>query len=97
GGGGRGGVGGRMGPRGEPGLSMRVLPHAAGSHVIHGAMLDVDDLLGLFRAQAYFPNPLKLVVMPRALGSAVPEVGGRAASEERAGTRLLRRVGLGLE
>src|SRR5262249_26368009 len=87
----------RVGPHQEARLSVRATPRAAGALALHGALLDVDDTLGLFRAQAYFPNPLRLTVLPRALALAAPQLLGGQLETERLGRRLLRRAGLGGE
>jgi uncharacterized protein (DUF58 family) len=78
-------------PRQEAQLSIAVTPRAAGRHVIHGAIIDAYDGLGLLRATAYFPTPLALAVLPRSLSTPVTAPFRGPASQERAGRTLLRR------
>ncbi|HKE17192.1 MAG TPA: DUF58 domain-containing protein [Kofleriaceae bacterium] len=69
---------------------------AAGYQVLHGAVLTLGDVLGLFEVRAYFPNPIAIKVFPRlsmARGSAAlrPPPG---AMHERVGVHQVRRRGL---
>jgi uncharacterized protein (DUF58 family) len=69
---------------------------AAGYQVLHGAVLTLGDVLGLFEVRAYFPNPIAIKVFPRqtlSRGSAAlrPNVG---AVHERVGVHQMRRRGL---
>lgn len=69
---------------------------AAGYQVLHGAVLTLGDVLGLFEVRAYFPNPIAIKVFPRqsmARGAAAlrPTLG---AMHERAGVHQVRRRGL---
>jgi uncharacterized protein (DUF58 family) len=73
----------------------KVLPLAAGYHVLHGAALTFGDLLGLFDIEAFFPNPIAIKVFPRSIalrGQPVRAVGG--ALHEQVGLHHVRRRGL---
>ncbi len=85
-------------PRGlEVELRAGVRARAAGHWALHGAVVQLGDLLGLFEVRAYFPNPLTLKVFPRQArpGANVvplrPQVG---APDERGGAHRIRRRGL---
>ena len=72
-----------------------VRPTVAGYHVLHGAVLVLGDLLGLFDVQAYFPNPIAVKVFPRRRAAAPPVL--RAAGgvqSEQVGLHQVRRRGL---
>ena len=69
--------------------------HAAGYHVLHGAVLLFGDVLGLFKVQAYFPNPVAIKVFPRQMdvrSQALRPKGG--ALHEQVGLHHVRRRGL---
>jgi uncharacterized protein (DUF58 family) len=73
-----------------------VRARAAGYQVLHGAVLTLGDVLGLFEVRAYFPNPIAIKVFPRqsmSRGAAAlrPTVG---AMHERVGVHQVRRRGL---
>jgi uncharacterized protein (DUF58 family) len=87
----------RVSPASEVRLDAHVVPRAAGTHLLHGATLDVFDPLGLFRVQAYFPTPLRIAVLPRAMALAPPTLSGAVLAQERAGRRLAKRAGMGDE
>lgn len=79
-------------------LSFRMSAAAAGRVVLQGLAVTVPGPGALFSAPLYFPSPLVVKVMPRAiaLGMRPPEqVGGQAV--ERAGPSALRRRGSGTE
>jgi uncharacterized protein (DUF58 family) len=84
-------------PAREARICGRVIPRAAGTFVLHGATLDLEHPLGLFRLQAYFPNPLRVSVLPRAMAEKPALLAATLATHERAGRRLARRAGLGDE
>ncbi len=70
---------------------------ACGHWVLHGALVQLGDVLGLFEVRAYFPNPMMLKVFPKLssprAGQMVirPQVG---ALHERVGVHTIRRRGL---
>jgi uncharacterized protein (DUF58 family) len=70
---------------------------ACGHWVLHGALIKLGDVLGLFEVRAYFPSPIGLKVFPKLAapraGQAVmrPEIG---ALHERTGVHVVRRRGL---
>ncbi len=76
-------------------VTTKVLPLAAGYHVLHGAALAFGDALGLFDIEAFFPNPIAIKVFPRAIalrGQPIRAVGG--ALHEQVGLHHVRRRGL---
>ena len=72
-----------------------VRPSVAGYQVLHGAVLVLGDMMGLFDVQAYFPNPIAVKVFPRRR-AAQPQLlraaGGVQA--EQVGLHQVRRRGL---
>jgi uncharacterized protein (DUF58 family) len=73
-----------------------VRARAAGYHVVHGAVLSLGDVLGLFEIRAYFPNPIAVKVFPRETVQRA-EVGLRplgAPIDERSGRNVVRRRGV---
>jgi uncharacterized protein (DUF58 family) len=85
-------------PRGlEVELKAGVRARAAGHWALHGAVVQLGDLLGLFEVRAYFPNPLSLKIFPRQMRPGAdapllrPQVG---APDERGGAHRIRRRGL---
>lgn len=72
-----------------------VRPAVAGYQVLHGAVLTLGDLLGLFDVQAYFPNPIAVKVFPRKRAAQVQllRAAGGAQSEQ-VGLHQVRRRGL---
>nr|HEX4317616.1 DUF58 domain-containing protein [Kofleriaceae bacterium] len=76
-------------------VTTKVLPLAAGYHVLHGAALTFGDVLGLFDIEAFFPNPIAIKVFPRSIalrGQPVRAIGG--ALHEQVGLHHVRRRGL---
>ena len=76
-------------------LMAQVRARAAGYHVLHGAVLQFGDVLGLFAVRAYFPNPVAVKVFPRQLvprGAVIRPSG--AAQHEQIGLHHVRRRGL---
>ncbi len=47
-------------------VTPRASARAAGYHALHGAVITLGDLFGLFEVRAYFPSFLELKVVPRA-------------------------------
>lgn len=74
-----------------------VRARASGHWALHGAVVTLGDLLGLFELSAYFPNPISLKVFPRQFSPRAEramlrtEVG---ALHERLGVHHIRRRGL---
>jgi uncharacterized protein (DUF58 family) len=70
---------------------------ACGHWTLHGALVRLSDLFGLFELRAYFPNPVAVKVFPKLstprAGQVVirPQVG---ALHERLGVHTIRRRGL---
>lgn len=77
-------------------ISGAAVAHAAGHHMLHGAVLKLADTLGLFELSAYFPNPLAIKALPRqpstAANAALRLVAGPLT--ERAGGHTSRRRGI---
>lgn len=72
-----------------------VRPTAAGYQVLHGAVLVLGDLLGLFDVQAYFPNPIAIKVFPRRRPAVAPPLRAAAGSHsDQVGQHQVRRRGL---
>jgi len=70
-------------------------PRAAGYQVLHGAVLSLGDLLGLFDVEAYFPNPIAVKVFPRQVpADARPVRPAAGALHEQVGLHHVRRRGL---
>ena len=72
-----------------------VRPTVAGYQVLHGAVLVLGDLLGLFDVHAYFPNPIAVKVFPRRR-AAHPQMlrTAHGAQSEQVGLHQVRRRGL---
>jgi len=72
-----------------------VRPAVAGYQVLHGAVLVLGDLLGLFEVHAYFPNPIAVKVFPRRRAAVQPmlKIAG-GVSTEQVGLHAVRRRGL---
>ncbi|HVK72307.1 MAG TPA: DUF58 domain-containing protein [Kofleriaceae bacterium] len=72
-----------------------VRPAVAGYQVLHGAVLVLGDLLGLFEVHAYFPNPIAVKVFPRPRAAQPPvlRMAGGVQSEQ-VGLHQVRRRGL---
>ncbi len=72
-----------------------VRPAIAGYQVLHGAVLVLGDLLGLFEVHAYFPNPIAVKVFPRPRPAHSPalRIAGGVQSEQ-VGLHQVRRRGL---
>lgn len=69
--------------------------HACGYHVLHGAVLIFGDVLGLFKVQAYFPNPVAIKVFPRQLDPRAQALRPTGAGvHEQVGLHQVRRRGL---
>jgi len=78
-------------------LEVAVRAQAAGYFALHGAVVTLGDLLGLFEVRAYFPNPIQVKVFPRqfaARGDAAPLRPQVGAPMERHGAHQIRRRGL---
>lgn len=78
-------------------LEVPVRARAAGFFALHGAVVTLGDLLGLFEVRAYFPNPIQVKVFPRqfaARGEVVPLRPQVGAAQERHGAHQIRRRGL---
>lgn len=76
-------------------VTTKIVPLAAGYHVLHGAVLTFGDALGLFDIEAFFPNPIAIKVFPRTValrGAAVRATNG--ALHEQVGLHRVRRRGL---
>ncbi len=75
----------------------QMIPRACGHWALHGAVLTLGDLLGLFEVKAYFPNPISLKVFPKQFAPRSdqpvlrPQLG---ALHERGGVHQIRRRGL---
>ncbi|MEZ4404602.1 MAG: DUF58 domain-containing protein [Kofleriaceae bacterium] len=72
-----------------------VRPATAGYQVMHGAVLILGDLLGLFEVEAYFPNPIAIKVFPRRRPAVAPQLrraGG--VHSDQIGMHHVRRRGL---
>lgn len=75
----------------------QLVARAAGHWILHGALVRLGDLFGLFELRAYFPNPLAVKVFPKLstprAGQVIlrPQVG---VLHERLGAHTLRRRGL---
>lgn len=85
-------------PAGEEVEVTATLRAAASGHwVLHGALIKLGDVFGLFEVRAYFPSPIGLKVFPKLaaprVGQAVmrPDIG---ALHERTGVHVIRRRGL---
>ena len=89
----------RVAPRARTEATLQLEAPAAGRVVLHGLALRVAGPFGLFESALYFPNPLVIKVLPRAVaqrrlgGTSVP----RAAAEARSGRTAMRRRGGGTE
>jgi len=84
-------------PRGrEVELQLQLRARAAGYWALHGAVISLGDMLGLFEVRAYFPNPIGVKVFPRLSAPRAgrlqvrPQVG---ALHERVGVHPIRRRG----
>jgi uncharacterized protein (DUF58 family) len=81
-----------------PGQQVEVMtmvrPLACGYQVLHGAVLVLGDVLGLFDVEAYFPNPIAVKVFPRALPAIGRSRPAGAAPHEQVGLHQQRRRGL---
>jgi len=70
---------------------------ACGHWTLHGALILIGDVLGLFEVRAYFPSPIGLKVFPKMAAPRAeqivlrPQVG---ALHERVGVHTIRRRGL---
>ena len=72
-----------------------IRPRAAGYQVLHGAVLTLGDVLGLFDVEAYFPNPVAVKVFPRQVpADARPVRPSAGALHEQVGLHHVRRRGL---
>src|SRR5262249_54745429 len=54
-----------LGARREATVVGQVWPQRAGYWSLHGAAVEVTDLLGLCSVEAYFPSPVALKIFPR--------------------------------
>lgn len=82
-----------------PGKQVEVVttmrPRSAGYQVLHGAVLTLGDILGLFDVEAYFPNPIAVKVFPRQVpADARPVRPADGALHEQVGLHHVRRRGL---
>lgn len=80
----------------ESTVSAEVQAQRAGFWFLHGAAVELRDALGLCTVEAYFPSPLAVKILPRALrllpAHDRPQAG---APHERMGPQSLRTRGLG--
>ncbi len=76
-------------------VTTQMRPRAAGYQVLHGAVLVLGDVLGLFDVEAYFPNPVAVKVFPRQVpAEAHPVRPAAGAPHEQVGLHQVRRRGL---
>jgi uncharacterized protein (DUF58 family) len=85
-------------PRGfEVELRLPLRARAAGYWALHGAVVGLGDLLGLFELRAYFPNPIGVKVFPRLSSPRSGRLEARptaGALHERVGVHPIRRRGM---
>ena len=84
-------------PRGfEVELVLPLRARAAGYWALHGAVVALGDLLGLFELRAYFPNPVGVKVFPKLSSPRAGRLEARptaGALHERVGVHPIRRRG----
>jgi uncharacterized protein (DUF58 family) len=75
----------------------QIWPQRAGYWSLHGAAVEVSDLLGVCVVEAYFPSPVALKIFPRPspFVAPPPEAQVTGAPHERLGLHALRQRGLG--
>jgi uncharacterized protein (DUF58 family) len=86
-----------LGARREVTIFGQVWPQRAGYWSLHGAAVEITDLLGLSSVEAYFPSPMALKIFPRPAPFVAPppEAQVSGAPHERLGLHALRQRGLG--
>jgi uncharacterized protein (DUF58 family) len=85
----------------DPGVEVELMTplraSACGLWVLHGALIQIGDALGLFEVRAYFPSPISLKVFPKMSAPRAGQVVLRpsaGALHERVGVHTIRRRGL---
>jgi uncharacterized protein (DUF58 family) len=87
----------QLGAAREATVTTEVHAQRVGFWFLHGAAVEVQDVLGLCTVEAYFPSPLAVKILPRASLRLLPpaERPQAGAPHDRLGLHALRHRGLG--
>ena len=86
-----------IGPASAGKMKIRLCALSAGRHAVHGLALTVRGPLGLFEVPLYFPSPLHLSVLPRAVGRRRRQDRLSAGAQHQTGRSQISRRGSGTD